>query len=173
MLSSFISRLLLIRQFSILNGEFKILEKNFYFQPIKSLAIFQEKLWKKSRRVGLELIYETSKEGFVDFIRDIKRFAESREKFFNVLLNLVTHFGFGNLEIIEVNEKEKKAVVEVKNNPFAKEYVKIFGAQKKCVDYMLAGIIAAYFSEFFEKNVECEEESCIAKRNLVCKFIVK
>lgn len=173
MLSNFISRLLLIRQFSIIEGEFKILEKNFYFQPIKSLVIFQNKIEKKFNQKGLELIYDSSKEGFIELIKEMKKFAESKERFFDVLLKLITHFGFGNLEMIEINKDKKEAIVEVKNSHFAKEYIKTFGFQKKCVDYFLAGIIAGYFSEFFESKVKCREESCIAKKNLSCKFVVK
>ncbi|MEM7826464.1 MAG: 4-vinyl reductase [Candidatus Aenigmatarchaeota archaeon] len=173
MLSSFISKLIVVRQFSLLENEFKILGENFYLQPIKSLVAFQDKVEEKFGKKGLDLIYETSKESFVEFAKEMKKFAESEEKFFDVLLKLISHFGFGNLEIVEIDKKGRRALVEVKNNPFAKEYIKKFGFQKKCVDHLLAGIIAGYFSEFFKEKVKCEEKGCIAKKNLSCKFLVE
>jgi predicted hydrocarbon binding protein len=105
--------------------------------------------------------------------KDMEKFSESREKFFEVLTELVRHFGFGNIQIVEVKEKESKAAVQVKDNPFAKEYVKLFGFQKEVVDYSLAGIIAGYFSKFFDKDVDCKEEICIAKKFPICRFVVK
>lgn len=173
MFSTFISRLILLRQFSILEEGFKILEENFYFQPLNQLLIFQNNVRKKFGKKGLDLIYETNKESFLDFIKEVERFADKKEKFLEVIFNFISHLGFGSLKILEINEKELKAIVEIKNNNFAKLYVKKFGFQKECVDYFLAGILAGYFSKFFDKNVDCKEESCIAKKDQSCRFIIK
>ncbi|MEM5772703.1 MAG: 4-vinyl reductase [Candidatus Aenigmatarchaeota archaeon] len=173
MFSTFISRLILLRQFSILENEFKILGTNFYFQPINQLLIFQKKLGKNFGKKGINLIYETGKQSFIELIKDIEKFADKREKFFEVIFNFINHLGFGSLKILEINEKELKAIVEIKNNNFANLYVKKFGFQKECVDYFLAGILAGYFSKFFDKNVDCKEESCIAKKDQSCRFIIK
>jgi predicted hydrocarbon binding protein len=171
MFSTFISRLILLRQFSILEDGFKILGENFYFQPMNQLSIFQKKVEEKFGQKGLTLIYETSKQSFFEFIKKVEKFADNRKKFFDVLLNLIRQFGFGNIEVVEI--KEFQAIVQVKNNPFAREYVKLFGFQKKGVDYLLAGILAGYFSKIFDKNVECKEKTCIAKGEAYCNFIVK
>jgi predicted hydrocarbon binding protein len=172
MLSSFISKLLLLRQFSLLEEEFKILEKNFYIQPLKQLIILQRKIEEKFGKKGLKLIYETSKQSFFELSKDIGKFAGSKEKFFEALLSLMRHFGFGNVKVVEI-KKNFEAVVQVKHNPFAKEYIKLFGFQKESVDYLLAGMIAGYFSKFFKKDVNCIEKNCIAKGELYCDFIVK
>ena len=171
MFSTFISRLILLRQFSILEDGFKILGENFYFQPLKQLIILQKKIEEEFGRKGLTLIYETSKQSFFELSKYMSKFAGRKEKFFEVLLNLVRHFGFGDIEIVEIKE-QFQAIVQIEHNPFAKEYAKKFGFQNKTVDYLLAGIIAGYFSIFFDKDVNCTEKSCIAKGEAYCNFII-
>jgi predicted hydrocarbon binding protein len=173
MFSTFISRLILLRQFSILEDGFKILGENFYFQPMNQLLIFQKKVEEKFGKKGLALIYETNKQSFLEFIKEVEKFADKKEKFLEVMFNFISNFGFGSLKIVEIKEKELKVIVEAKNNIFAKEYVKKFGFQKSGVDYFLAGILAGYFSKFFDRNIECVEENCIAKKDSSCRFLVK
>ena len=155
-----------------MENEIKILGKDFYLQPLQQLATLQKNLDDKFGKKGLDLLYETGKESFFKLSRDMEKFYDNKEKFYQVLSSLISNFGFGEIEIIEIKQKELKAKVKVKTNPFAKEYIKLFGFQKKAIDYLLSGIIAGYFSKFFEKNVECKEESCIGKRNQICEFVV-
>lgn len=163
---------MLLRQFSLLENEIKILGKNFYLQPIQQLVIFQKNIEKKFGKKGLDLIYESGRESFFQMSKDMEKFSESRDRFHEAMINIIKHFGFGNLEILEIKQEELKAKIIVKDNPFAKEYVKLFGYQKNCLDYMLSGIIAGYFSNFFRKNVKCREDTCIGKKDLMCEFIV-
>ena len=172
MFSPFISRLLLLRQFSILENEIKILGKNFYLQPIEQLVIFQRNIEKKFGKKGLDLIYESGRESFFKMSKDMEKFSESRNRFHEAMINMIKHFGFGNLEIVEIKQEELRAKIIVRDNPFAKEYVKSFGYQKNCLDHMLSGIIAGYFSNLFRKEVKCKEDSCIGKENLMCEFTV-
>jgi len=172
MFSPFISKLLLVRQFSVLENEIKILGKNFYLQPIQQLVIFQRSVEKKFGKKGLDLIYESGMESFFRMSKDMEKFSESKNKFHEAMVNIIKHFGFGNLEIVEIKQEELRAKIIVKNNPFAKEYVKLFGYQKNCLDYMLSGIIAGHFSNFFGKKVKCKEDSCIGRKNPMCEFTV-
>lgn len=172
MLSTFISKLLLARQFTLTDKEFKIFDKGFYLQPLKQLAFLQKKLEKKFGQEGLNCLYEVSKQSFFEMSKDLEKFSQTRNVFLNVLSVFIQHLGFGKVEIVEVKNEEYKAKVKVKDNPFAKEYIKLFKIQKKSIDYLLAGIIAGYFSTYFQKEVSCKEERCMGKGNLACEFTI-
>jgi|YelNatPaOPRAMG01_1025707.scaffolds.fasta_scaffold200037_1 predicted hydrocarbon binding protein len=173
MLSIFFRKLLLARQASIDEGEITILTKNFYMQPLYELIILQEKIKKEFGKKGLKLIYETGKVGFNDLLRRIEKFTSKKEELQSLWLSVFKICGIGNLEIIEIDREKFKAILQTNKNPFAREYLKEYGKQKEGVDYLTAGIIAGFFSRFFEKEVECEEKSCIAKGNVYCSFVVK
>jgi len=172
MISDFIRNLLYLRQFYLLEKEFRIFGKNFYIQPMKQLAFFQRNLEKKFGKKALNEIYEASKQSFFEICKDWKKFSTNKKTFLDAVLKLIQHFGFGEIEIVEIKEKENRASLQLKANHFAKEYLKLFGKQKSCVDYLLAGILAGFFSEYFEKEVECEEKNCIAKGETFCSFLV-
>ena len=173
MLSIFFRKLLLARQASIDEGEIKLLTKNFYMQPLYELVVLQEKIKKEFRKKGLKLIYETGKGGFNDLLMVVEKFTSKKEEFQRLWLNIFRTCGIGNLEIVEIDKENFKATLRMDKNPFAKEYLRECGKQKEGVDYLTAGIIAGFFSRFFEKEVECEEKSCIAKGNACCSFAVK
>jgi predicted hydrocarbon binding protein len=173
MLSIFFRKLLLARQASIDEGEITILTKNFYMQPLYELIILQERIKKEFGKKGLKLIYETGKVGFNDLLRRIEKFTSKKEELQSLWLSVFKICGIGNLEIIEIDREKFKAILQTNKNPFAREYLKEYGKQKEGVDYLTAGIIAGFFSRFFEKEVECEEKSCIAKGNVYCSFVVK
>jgi predicted hydrocarbon binding protein len=173
MLSIFFRKLLLARQASIDEGEITILTKNFYMQPLYELIILQERIKKEFGKKGLKLIYETGKVGFNDLLRRIEKFTSKKEELQSLWLSIFKICGIGNLEIIEIDREKFRAILQTNKNPFAREYLKEYGKQKEGVDYLTAGIIAGFFSRFFEKEVECEEKSCIAKGNVYCSFVVK
>jgi predicted hydrocarbon binding protein len=173
MLSIFFRKLLLARQASIDEGEITILTKNFYMQPLYELIILQERIKKEFGKKGLKLIYETGKVGFNDLLRRIEKFTSKKEELQSLWLSVFKICGIGNLEIIEIDREKFRAILQTNKNPFAREYLKEYGKQKEGVDYLTAGIIAGFFSRFFEKEVECEEKSCIAKGNVYCSFVVK
>lgn len=172
MLSAFISKLLLARQLALTEREFKILERNFYLQPMKQFSLLQKNFEKKFGKKILKEIYNSSKQSFYEICKDMRKFSASEKAFFDAILNLINHFGFGEIEIVEMNEKEFRVIIQMKSN-FAKEYIKEFGKQKSCVDYLLSGILAGFFSEYFNKDVECDEKNCIAKGNAFCNFVIK
>jgi predicted hydrocarbon binding protein len=173
MLSPFISRLLLVRQFSITEKEMKILDENFFMLPMQHMVRMQYEMIKKFGKKGFDLIYSTAKDSFIGLSDDLEKFSENRGKYFDVMANVLKNMGFGEIEIVQVTPEQHKAIVQLKYNPFAKEYVKRFGFQKHMVDYHVAGMISGYFTKFFGTEVECKEDSCIAMGKPVCKFTVK
>jgi predicted hydrocarbon binding protein len=176
MISTFIRKLLRFEEstafkglaLSICEKEVKIFGKNFYLQPLEQLAFLQKKLEEKLGKEGLELLYQTAKEGFSNLAKELEGLSDVRSEYLIELQNLVKHLGFGNVKVIEVNDRECKGLVRVEENPFP-DLVETKG----CVDYLLAGIIAGYFCKYFEKNVECKEVACKAEGKRYCEFIIQ
>ncbi len=173
MLSIFFRKLLLARQASIDEGEITILTQNFYMQPLYELVNLQERLKKNFGEKGLKVMYETGKIGFNDLLRYVEKFSSKKEDVQSLWLSVLKVCGLGNFEIVEIDGEKLKALLRANKNPFALAYFKEFGKQKKPVDYLTAGIISGFFTRFFEKEVECEEKSCIAKGERYCNFLVK
>jgi len=117
------------------------------------------------------ILYQSAKEDFFKISREMKKYAASKEIFLKYLLTLISHAGFGNVEI--VNMKETSATLQVKSNKFAETYRKKFGKQKKSVDLILAGMLAGFFSVYFDASVDCREEECIAQGKNFCTFILE
>jgi predicted hydrocarbon binding protein len=157
---------------SLCEKEVKIFGKNFYLQPLDQLALLQKKLEESFGKKGLELLYESTKQGFFETSKGLEGLSEVKSEFLTELHNLVKHLGFGNVKIVEVNDKECKALVKVEENPFPEEYVDAFGIKKEPVDHLLAGIIAGYFCKYFERNVDCREVSCKVEGKQYCEFVV-
>jgi len=68
--------------------------------------------------------------------------------------------------------KEASATLQVKSNKFAETYRKKFGKQKP-VDLILAGMLAGFFSVYFDASVDCREEECIAQGKNFCTFFLE
>jgi hypothetical protein len=151
MLSSFIAKLLLARQFSINEREIRILGRGFYLQPLRQLAVLQHSLLERFGEDGLRIIYEAGKASFMELSKEMERFSADRSKFLEVIMNFIKHFGLGDAQLIKMDEKGCKARVEARENPFAKEYLKLFGVQRRCIDSLLAGVLSGFFSVFFKK----------------------
>jgi len=168
MLSPFLSKLLLGRQLEWSEKGLKILGKDFFVQPLEFLAMLQKELEKIKKE---KILYQYAKQDFFKISREMKKYAASKEIFLKYLLALISHAGFGNVEIVSM--KEASATLQVKNNKFAETYMKKFGKQKKSVDLILAGMLAGFFSVYFDTSVDCREEGCIAQGKNFCTFLLE
>lgn len=173
MLSSFITKLLLTRQFSMSEKEVKLLGKNFYLQPLSQLVLLQEKLQEKFGEEGAKLIYEAGKASLLEMGRELQKFSSRKYELLEVMVSFLRHFGLGDIQLLRMDERECRVEIEIKENPFVKEYLKLFGVQPKCVDLLLAGMLSGFFSVFFKRGVECKEKSCMGRGNPVCMFVIK
>lgn len=167
MLSSFLSKLLLGRQLEWSEEGLKILGRNFFTQPLEFLVTLQKELEKSKKD---KILYECAKEDFLKLSKEMEKHATSKEIFLKYLLALISHAGFGNVEIVSM--KETSASLQIKKNKFAEAYRKKFGKQKKPIDLLLAGVLAGFFSVYFSTAVECREDECVAQGKNFCTFLI-
>ena len=148
------------------DGEFKILHKNFILSSTNQIIFLREELKKTG---SIELLYRFGGRISKDILEHFKVFGDKREEMLKFWLNMVNLSGVGDLEIIEL--KEGLVVINCKNSPIAREYLKI--GKKEKVDDLLAGMVAGFFDEWFKKSVNCREVKCMAEGERYCQFEVK
>ena len=78
-------------------------------------------------------------------------------------------FGLGKMQIIDLNNKKKKAVIRISNTPFIKDCkdLKI----KNCV--LHNATLSGMFSFLFKKDVKSETKACMVKNKKYCEFVIK
>ncbi len=94
------------------------------------------------------------------------------KKLFEYNLGQSEFIGRGKLILQLFNLKEKIFVLHLTSS-FAKEYKRLFGNSKNCVDHIYRGMAAAFGKAIFKEPCLCIETKCIAKGNEICEFIVK
>ena len=169
MLSPFLRKLLLADQVSFTEGEIKILQKNFYMQPIFNMITFQHDMKKLSK-----FLYRNGKKTSRELVAHFNKLGiSSKQQLLNIWFDFINMFGIAQLEIVNMDEKTRKVNIRAKKSSFAKEYSLRYGKQKESVDYILAGAIAGFFSKYFNKSVDCKETNCTAKGEMYCQFAVR
>jgi len=103
------------------------------------------------------------KEFRLDFKADGTRAVEVVEKYFSFS-------GWGNIENVQIDAPNARALVNVSNNPFANA---LLGKAKEPVDHVFRGIFAGLFSAAFEKELDCVETHCLALGEKQCEFVIK
>ncbi len=83
-------------------------------------------------------------------------------------LDLLNLFGLGESHI-EIMSKDI-VLIKNKNNPFSSDYIRVFGRQSNSVDYYLANLIRRAFEKKYNRKLEVEEITCVAKGDRNCTF---
>lgn len=86
----------------------------------------------------------------------------------NILIKECRERGYGVLEIIKRDTKNRKYIMRVKNSFNALTYGKV----KRPVCYAIAGLTAGVNTLFFGRDMECKETKCVAMGDPYCEFKV-
>jgi predicted hydrocarbon binding protein len=102
---------------------------------------------------------------------DVKaEFGFSGERLVSFLESYFVASGWGLIKNVDLDLKEKKAIVRVSNNPFSR---RLHGKAKMPADHVIRGILAGVFSRVFGESVDCVETHCSALGEADCEFIIK
>ena len=186
-MSPLIKKLMFVRQFDIDEGKIEMLGDREIMISASVLLELQEqdqsKLYeaaKTSSFKNIKGVIEHSKVyGGVkevmsrEFAQLGKKIGNSEEGTIRVLQEVFNVYGLGNMAIPNMDNKNKKAVVTVKDSALAEEWVgKNKKRSAKPVCTLTAGVLAGVFSYIFSKKVECAEESCKTQGKDYCLFNV-
>ncbi len=172
MISGFLKKLLLSREASMMEGEITLLGNSFYMQPLSELIFLHYDMKGKFGVDGTTLLYGAGKKSSQDFFRKMEKFTVRKEDKIKLFFNMLNLYGFGEMQIVNIVDG-KKAVIEVGNNNFAKNYMKQYGRQEVPVDNLLAGLLAGFFEELWKKSATCQETNCVASAKMRCQFRIE
>ena len=182
-ISPFLQKLLFVNQFSIDKGEISLLGDPHIMLNAESIAVLQsidkEKTYSEAKKsskanlskfVGHAEVYKGLKDQELKTIAELsKKIGKTDEGTIKTLQTIFEIYGLGTLQIIDLNNKDKKAVLRISNSTLAKMQLKK-AKSKTPVCSLTAGILAGIFSYIFGKDVDCVEKSCIAKNDEYCNF---
>lgn len=188
-LSSFLQKLLFVNQFSINDGKVNLLGSNYVMLESSDIILLQEIDNSKAYAFGKSIakkqisniiehakVYNGIKTDSIKSIIELnKKLQGSEDGKIKVLEDLFNLHGLGKLEIVNLDNKNKEAILNIKRSTIAEEYLKNKGKSKgkKCSCVLTAGILAGMFTFLFDKEVECMEEQCLAEAKDVCIFKIK
>ena len=77
--------------------------------------------------------------------------------------------GWGAPELHEYNEKERRIIIRVKNNPLATAW----GKAEEPMCLYLKGYWKGVTSQILEKEARCTETKCMCKGDPYCEFLIE
>ncbi|MEM3829797.1 MAG: 4-vinyl reductase [Conexivisphaerales archaeon] len=116
-----------------------------------------------------EALIKVGEESIGPLLIDYKERMVSKEKFFELISNILKTSGLGDFEF---KYQKDGVIVYSRNATLAETYVEMFGKSDTPVCYFIAGGLKVAISFIEGKNYDCKEVSCIAKGNEVCTFIL-
>jgi predicted hydrocarbon binding protein len=186
MLTSLIQKLLFINQFNMINGKIEILGGRYIMLDASDLLMLQETdetkmyaVMKDSSKRNLKSMIEHAKvykslkdESMKNIAQLSKRIGKDEEGIIKTLQGLFELYGLGSMQIVNLDNKNKQATINIRNSSVALEQLK-----RKKVKYtactIIEGILAGMFSYIFNKDVDCVERKCMAKGDEACMFVVE
>lgn len=184
MISPFLQKLMFVRQFGIDKGKIDLLGNRYVL--FDALALFEiqkideTKLYEAiknssfkniSEAVKSAKVYQNVKDVFMESIAKLgDKIGKSDEGTLMTLKEIFEVYGLGGMDIVDLDNTKKKAVIRLRESSIALEYKQRYKKTNAPVDIIAAGVLAGMFSYVFKKKVDCVEKSCIAQGNESCRF---
>ena len=167
MLSAFLKRLLFTRQFFIINGKVEVLNTQLIMLKPEFLIDLQNLDEKKS--------YDIIKKNANDSIKIFaKKLGASGEGILKNIQDVYETFGLGGMQIIDIDQSKKRAIIRIKDSPMANSYLEI-GKKKsmKPTCSFISAFLAGTFSLLFNTNIDVEEKFCLSQGKECCEFVLQ
>lgn len=183
MLSALLQRLLFVNQFNIIDGKIEILGNRYIMLDASDFLVLQEIDTTKMYRIAKDLsknnlsnmvehaqVYKGMKDQSLRNIAELsKKIGKSDDGVIKTLQSLFELYGLGKLEIVDLNNEKKKAILRVHQSTLALAQLKK-GKSNHVVCTLTSGILAGIFSYIFQKNVDCGENVCLSMGKDFCEF---
>jgi len=163
-----VKKLLFARELSLEKGKISLLGHTIIMAPVSSFIELRKQL---SKIGATALLYRACKEsglGYMDTI--IKKFRmKNPRELLEWGMNTISLAGWGSVEIINFDGKNKRAIVRLSESEFAKNY----GNSKEPVDDVFRAYCAATGTVIFKTDMDVIEIKCLSMGNPICEFMVK
>jgi len=182
-LSSFIQKLLFVKQFSIDKGKVEMFGSRYIMLDASDILILQDidkgKVYdsaKESSKTNIENIVKHAQvykgiksQSLKNIANLIKKIGKNDQGVIKTLQQIFEVYGLGKLNTIELNNDKKTAHLQIQDSTIAQSQLKK-SPSKVPVCSLTAGILAGIFSYIFDKDVNCKETKCIATKQNICEF---
>lgn len=166
MLSAFLKRLLFARQFFIINGKIEVLGVKQVMFPSSLVLDFQE--------IDSKKVYDVTKKELKNTMSTFgKKLGASGEGLLKEITDIYETLGLGELQIVDLDNKSKKALVRVHNSPIAEAALSEKSKSKTPVCTIIAGALSGMFSHLFGIDVDSQEKVCALQKKDYCEFVIK
>ncbi len=164
MISPFLKKLLFARQFSIINGKIEVLGKKQSMLP-SSLVLELQNTNLKS--------YEIGKKVSLEVMRDFgKKLGTAQGGMLRNIKDIYETFGLGSFEVSNLDNKNKKVVVRIRESPTALAHLDKNKKSANPICLLTSGLLAGMFSYLFSNQIESKEVKCLAKGDEFCEFLM-
>jgi len=154
MLSTFLKKLLFVRQFFIIDGKIEVLGKRQVMLPKEVLSEVESS--------STKLDYKKLKKIFMENIKDYaKKIGSGEEGMYKNMVDVFETFGLGRIEVLKSDNKKKTCVLRVHDCPI------LDGGNKSKI---LTAALSGMFSFLFSKDVNAEQ---LKTKKEVCEFQIK
>lgn len=115
--------------------------------------------------------YEGGRTGFKHIARWWDFDVKDREEIISAYAQMLSRFGWLNLEDVEVDDQKTEVVITAKN---CFETLKYAGHADKPVCHYIRGFLCGFVeSAFGMESLRCDEVSCQGRGDEICKFVLK
>jgi len=164
MMSAFLKKLLFVRQFDLAEGKIEMLGKREIMLPSNFIFAIQD---------GNKNTYELIKMLTFENIKEWgDKIGSSEEGLIKNIKDIYETFGLGPLEITDLRNEKKEAIIVIRESVIAKEYSKIKRSSKGAKCEIIASILAGMFSYIFGSDVDAVETKCLFSGSEYCMFNV-
>lgn len=185
MLSSLLQRLLFVNQFNMVDGKIEILGNRYIMLDASDFLVLQDIDKTKMYKVAKDLskndlsnmvehaqVYHGMKDQSLRNIAELsKKIGKTDEGVIKTLQSLFELYGLGKLEIIDLKNEQKTAILRVFQSTLGLAQLKN-GKSASVSCTLTAGILAGIFSYIFQKNVDCSENICLGMGSEYCEFSI-
>jgi predicted hydrocarbon binding protein len=163
-----VKKLLFARELNLEKGKISLLGHTIIMAPVSSFIELRKKL---SKIGATALLYKSCKESGLGYMNTIiKKFSMKKPReLLEWGMNTISLAGWGSVEIINFDEKNKRAIVRLNESEFARNY----GNSKEPVDDVFRAYCAATGTIIFKIDIDVVEIKCLSMGNNTCEFIVK
>lgn len=167
MLNQFLDKYIFTNTLTYKQNNFHLVNIPFLIFPVDLLIELIKESDVEQRKELYYKIKESSSNYFLPKFNEIKIDGKKQIDFVKTLF---IAFGWGSVNLIDIDFESKKSIIIVENSPFVKP---LKGKVNFEVDLILRAVFASLFSEIFKENIECVESECSAISGEKCKFIIK
>jgi len=185
-LSSLLQKLLFVNQFNILDGKIEVLGNRYIMLDASDLLILQDidktKTYSTAKNMSKNnlknlvehaSVYKGIKDQSMKNIAELsKKIGKTDDGVIKTLQSLFEIYGLGKLEILNLDNANKKVLLRIKGSSLALAQLEK-GKAKTPVCTLTSGVLAGIFSYIFKKDVDCIEKKCLAKGEEICEFAVE